>query len=189
MVGRRALALAGAILILTAIGIWSGARDVNAPARFASPEPSMFAGAYRFGSCATTTVTTWSPVMPFGRGIMRLPDRRVVIGGRLAAPPTRNLTSNSQWYVASSPKPMIQLRATRLDRNPPPIDFAAVGYSTTELLPSEWDRGWYYRTATTSDVFPTLAGCWKIQLLDLDPEADVIVVELRGIIGPPRVAG
>ena len=64
-----------------------------------------------------------------------------------------------------------------------------MGYSTTELLPSEWDRGWYYRTATTSDVFPTLAGCWKIQLLDLDPEADVIVVELRGIIGPPRVAG
>ena len=150
----------------------------------------MFAGAYRFGSCATTHVTTWSPVMPYGRGIMRLPDRQVVIGGRLAAPPTRNLTSSSHWYVASPPQATVHLRATRLDRDAAPIQFAAVGYSTTELLPDRWNREWHYRTSTDSpDLFPTLVGCWKIQLLDFDPEADVVVVELRGIIGPPRVAG
>jgi hypothetical protein len=142
----------------------------------------MFAGAYRFGSCATTPALIWSLVMPYGRGILRLPDRPVIIGGRLATAPTRNLSTFAQWYVAARPEPMIRLRATRLDRDAPPIEFDAIGYATPEQYPAEWDRGWYYRTSPAAgDLFPTTAGCWKVQLMDAR-EDDVVVVELRGVI-------
>jgi hypothetical protein len=113
---------------------------------------------------------------------MRLPDRPVIIGGRLGTAPTRNLTTFAQWYIAAEPQPMIHLRATRLDRDALPIEFDAIGYATPELYPAEWNRGWYYRTSPAAGaLFPTTAGCWKIQLLDAR-EDDVVVVELRGVI-------
>ena len=114
----------------------------------------------------------------------------MLTGGRLATPPTRNLTVGAYWYVADAPRSAIKLRATQLDRDATPIEFTAVGFPANMIMSkpgqaNPWDQRWYYRTSVDFvDVFPTAAGCWKVQLVD-GRDDDVVVLELWGI-GPPR---
>jgi hypothetical protein len=171
------LLIIGAVLLGTYVTL----SLVRPGAPTTSPAPSTFAGAYRRGSCAATPDTTWG--VWFTQNGRRTPGytRQVVVGGRLATPTTRNLTVGSYWYVASAPLHEIKLRATRLDRDAPPLDLTATGYPTAEVYPDPWGTGWYYRVAVNAvDVLPTSAGCWKVEWLD-GTDTDVVVVELWGV--------
>jgi hypothetical protein len=163
-------------------GAYVAVGQLRPPAPTATAAPSMFAGAYRRGSCATTPATRW--VVSFPQDRRFLPGaftRDVILGGRLATPTTRNLTVGSYWYVASAPLQEIKLRATRLDRDAPPLDLTATGYPTNEIYPDPWATGWYYRVAVDAvDLLPTSAGCWKVEWLD-GTDTDVVVVELWGV--------
>jgi hypothetical protein len=183
---RRAVLIA--LALFTTVLAYSVTQPARAPATApSSAEPSVFAGAYRFGSCATTPTTTWRLTMAIGRGrVLDLPPRPMIIGGHLATQPIRNLWSGMTWWLADEPRPLIHLRATRLDRDTAPLDLEAFGRAAGEDYPKGFDHRWMYVTsAASSETLPTPSGCWKIAYLDGDPERDVIVVELRGV-APPR---
>jgi hypothetical protein len=181
--GRSRLAVAATLAVTVGIALATGLTVRDTPRTTPVPAPSVFAGAYRFGNCATSPTSVWDVNQPYGPRIFRQPERTLVAGGRLATYPTRNLTSGAVWFVADEQRPSITLRATRLDRDAPPIEFDAVGRASTEIFPGGWDRGWFYvASAAAAEVLPTPAGCWKVELVGGDPERDVIVVELRGLI-------
>jgi hypothetical protein len=163
------------------------AADQYAPMAEPSPSPgtpilsAWLAGAYRPAACATTPEQTWGWTFSQGARSYPGPSWTVVVAGRLATYPKRNLSPSDAWFIAADPRASIRLRATRLDRDMPPIDFEAIGRPINARLPEGFDRSWYYvNSVDTADHFPTVAGCWKVQLVDGDPERDVIVVSLRG---------
>jgi hypothetical protein len=172
-----ALAVVGAALLVFYIAL----DQLGPVAPTASPAPSLFAGAYRRGSCVTTPDTTWG--VGFTQNGRRMPGgqtRVILVGGRLATPTARNLTVGSSVYLAAAPRLEIRLRATRLDRDATPLDLTATGYPTGEIYSDAWDTGWYYRISVAAvDVLPTSAGCWKVAWLD-GADTDVVVVELWG---------
>ena len=189
--GTRHVLLIASLAGLVVVGIaLATARPDRQPFR---PGPSVSAGAYHRGNCTTTTAAlTWgSYAMQYERRIS-IPPQPMLVSGRLAAPPTNNLVVGAYWYVAAPVRSEIALRATRIDRDAPPIDFSAVGYEINHVGypsgdadPERWPSNWQYRTSVDFvNVFPTAAGCWKVAWVG-GTETDVIVVDLWGVL-PPR---
>jgi hypothetical protein len=187
-VARHGLALLSLIAAVAALVLSDHYRGVPSPTP-SSDGPvvsAWLAGASRSATCAPTQTVTWgSYFFQFDRRMpgLTFPMR---VGGRLAAPPTRSLLVGSYWYLADSPRSQIRLRATRLDRDAPPIDFIAVGHAINQVAyasadpPDRWPPNWHYRTSIDFiDVFPTSAGCWKVAWVD-GSETDVIVFPLGG---------
>jgi hypothetical protein len=101
----------------------------------------------------------------------------MVLSGRLATFPLRNITVGTQWFVDDEAHPSIRLRAERIDRPGEFVDFHAVGYSLVPGLPDSWDRAWYYRVPVEYvERLPLQPGCWRVVLRDGDPSDSVTFV-------------
>jgi hypothetical protein len=184
---RRRLALVSLLAAAAALIVSDGYRHGPAPttSSFGPVVSAWLAGAYRPASCAPTPTVLWGSY--FFQLDRRMPGITfpVRVGGRLAAQPTRRLLVGSYWFLADPPRPQIRLRATRLNRDAPPIEFVAVGHTINQVAyastdpPDRWPPNWYYRTSIEFiDVFPTSAGCWKVAWVD-GSETDVIVFDFR----------
>lgn len=169
-IGTRMLSLlaGGAVMVaaLAAGNALAYVRSDKAPASGAAPIST--------GGCATTPITDWKPTtFLFPRNI------ELVVGGRLGSAPFNQFSPDHYWYLRDSdPRPVITMRAERLDLPAPPVLIFAVGYALGDGFPSEWSRNWYYRTSGILAP-PDPVGCWRVALEDDPQSAIVIQVKLQ----------